>query len=346
MSCVLPFPDAAVFAFDPAPEAGGLCAAANVEVAGRGAIVIPDAALAQTIDLSRARVGLGAASGPFRARVRANATRSADADSYVGIAGEAWVPALDHAALGAAGFGFSGELGLVPDPWVLAGNRAWGLDALAPTAAEALGLVAPSDAGLAARWTGLGGRLDVSGTLTTGEGANFRERNEGKDLAGALSVAPFANASLVATVYGRNGSRGLGYVPAHRVGARVAGEVARYGYGLEGMVAWGVGDDATRAPSVGSVWVHARPLGPLLLTARADAWSEDLDRADALAWRALGGAGVAVPVPGGVFTALLGADHAAAGDAVAPFAGAAAATNATTLYLHAGLELGVSTEPR
>jgi hypothetical protein len=315
VSCVRPFPDAPVFAFDPAPEAGELCAAANVEVAGRGSIVIPDAALSQMVDLGRARAGLGVGSGPFWARVRANATRSADADSYIGIAGEAWVPAFDHAALGGTALGFSGEFGLVPDPWVLAGNRSWGLDALAPTTAEALGLVAPSDAGFAARWTGLDGRLDVTGTLTTGEGAKFRERNEGKDLTGALSVAPFANAALVATVYGRNGSRGLGYVPAHRVGARVAGTVERYRYGLEGMGAWGVGDDATRTPSVGSAWIHVSPLVPLLVVARADAWSEDSSRADALAWRALGGAGVTVRVPGGAFTAMLGADHAAAGAA-------------------------------
>lgn len=346
MSCLAPFPDVSVFAFDPVAEAAPLCAAATIEVAGRGALVLPDEALAQTVDLARARAGLGVASGPVWVRLRGGATRSADGDSYIGVAGEAWVPVLDHAALGGTFLGFTGEVGLVPDPWVLAGNRAWKLDALAPTFAEGLGWIAPSDAGAAIGWRGLGDRLDVRATLVSGEGANRRERNEGKDLAGSLGLAPLGTPALVVTLYGRNGSRGLGYVPAHRAGARVSGEVERFAYGLEGLLAWGVGDDATRSPSAASAWMRIQPLGPLLVAARVDGWSEDLDRPDALAWRALAGVGAAIDVPGGALVALAGADHLARGEAVAPFAGAPVAAASTTLYLHVGIELGVRTESR
>lgn len=341
MSCVLPFPDLPAFAFDAAPSAGALCAAASLDVAGRAETLVPDAAVSQTLELSRARVGVGLASGPVWARVRAGATRSADDDSYIGIAGEAWVPVLEHAAVGAAAFGFDGELGLVADPWVHGGNRAWGLDAIAPTFAEASEWIPASDAGMSLGWTGLGGRVGATATVVSGEGANRRERNEGKDVAGTLSVAPLASSQLVVTLYGRNGSRGLGYVPAHRAGARIAGELGRLAYGVEGLMAWGVGDDATRAPSAGSAWVRARPVGPLLVAGRADLWTEDISRDDALAWRAVGGAGVLVEVPGGALVALAGADHLAQDDAVAPFAGAPAATSSTSLFLQVGVELGV-----
>jgi hypothetical protein len=349
VSCVPPFPDAAVHAYDAAPaplaaRGGPVCVAASIEVAGRGAVVFPDEALSQTIDLSRARVGLGVAAGPAWVRFRTSATRSADDDSYIGVAGEAWVPAIDGAVVGATFAGFSGEVGIVPDPWVVAGNRAWGLDALVPTFGEALAWIPPSDTGLALRWNGLGDRVDVVGVLSSGEGANRRERNEGKDLSGALSVAPLASPALVLTLYGRNGSRGLGYARAHRVGARVAGEVERVAYGGELLLAWGIADDAERAPVGGSAWVRARPIGPLLLAARGDTWTEDMADPDALAWRALGGAGVAVDVGAGTLYALAGADHTARGEAVSLFSGAPAGAAATTLYLHVGLELSARLE--
>ncbi|MDP2310672.1 MAG: hypothetical protein Q8P18_31940 [Pseudomonadota bacterium] len=340
-------PEAAVYAFDPALAATSgnrVCAGASIEVAGRGAVVVPDEALSQTLDLSRARIGLGVASGPAWVRIRTSATRSADDDSYIGVAGEAWVPALDGAVVGATFAGFSGEVGIVPDPWVAAGSRAWGLDALVSTFAESLAWMPPSDAGLSLRWTGLGDRVDVVGVLSSGEGANHRERNEGKDLSGALSVAPLASSALVVTLYGRNGSRGLGYVRAHRVGARVAGELDRFAYGGEALLAWGIGDDALRAPIGGSAWVRARPLGPLLLAARGDTWTEDFGDPDAFAWRALGAAGVAVDVGAGTLYALAGADHTARGEAVSLFPGAPAGAAATTLYLHVGLELSARLE--
>jgi hypothetical protein len=346
MACVAPFPDASVFAYDDPPVAGPPCAAGVLDIAARGAVVVPDEAIGQVVDLTRARAGLGVASGPVWARLRLGATRSADADSYVGIAGEAWVPVVEHAAVGGTWRGFTGEVGLVPDPWVYAGNRAWGLDALTPTFAEGLAWIPASDAGASLWWRGFGDRVDLTATLVSGEGANRRERNEGKDVAGSLSVAPMGTSALVVSVYGRNGSRGLGYVPAHRAGARVSGEVGRFGYGVEGLLAWGVGDDATRAPSAASAWLRARPIGPLLLALRGDAWSEDLARPEALAWRALGGAGVSVDVPGGALVALAGADHVAFGEAVAPFPGAPVAAASTTVYLHVGLELGVRSEVR
>jgi hypothetical protein len=355
MSCVAPFPDVAVHAFDPAlaplpRKAGRVCVAGLVDVAGRGAVVLPDEALSQTIDLARARVGLGVAAGPAWVRVRTSATRSADDDSYIGVAGEAWVPALDAAAVGATFHGFSGEIGIVADPWVVAGNRAWGLSALAPTFAEGLAWMPASDAGLSLRWTGLGDRLDVVGVLSSGEGANRRERNEGKDISGALSVAPFASPALVVSLYGRNGSRGLGYVRAHRVGARVDGEVplpaegTSIAYGAEGLLAWGIADQGERAPVGGSAWLRVQPVGPLVVAARADTWTEALDDPDAAAWRALGAAGIALDVGAGTLFALAGADHTARGEGVSPFPGAPAGAAATTLFLHVGLALSARLE--
>lgn len=344
MSCPAHLPEAPVFAFDEALEAGPRCAGAAVEVAGRGAIVFPDASVARTLELDRARVGFGIGSGPLRARVRTGAVRSADEDSYIGVAGEAWVPVVEQAAVGAAWRGLSGEVGLVPDPWVAAGDRAWGLDALATTFASEAGWIAPSDAGAAVAWRGLEDRVGVDLTVVSGEGANRRERNEGKDLAGSVAVAPFGTPALVVSAYGRNGSRGLGYVPAHRAGLRAAGEIARLSWGVEGLLAWGVGDEAERAPISGSAWLRAQPVGPLLVAARADAWSESFGDADARALRGLGGLGARVEVPGGAFVALAGVDRLSLGDGVAPFAGATAAASSTVVFVHVGLELGVRAE--
>jgi hypothetical protein len=344
VSCAAPFPDVEVHAFDAAFVPGPLCAAGKLELAAGAATVLPDEALSTTVDLTRARLSAGVAAGPAWGRVRVLATRSADEDSYLGVEGEAWIPVIDRASLGASGWGFSGELGLVADPWVAAGSRTQALDAVARPMADELGWIARSDAGLLLGWRGLGDRVSITGSLVTGEGANRRERNEGKDLLGQLSVAPLGTDALVVSVYGRNGSRGIGYVPAHRVGLRLAGEVERLGWGVEGMAVWGVGDDATRSPSGASGWVQSRPIGPLLVAARGDVWSEDLTRDDAFAWRVLGGAGAAFDLPGGTLSALLGADHLTRGDAVTPFAGAPAGASSTTLYLHVELELAVRTE--
>ena len=345
MSCLAPFPAATVFGFDPPQAQSDPCAAVQVEVAARGAVVLPDEAVGTTLDLARARIGLGAASGPVWVRVRTDAARSADEDSYVGISGEAWVPVVAEAAAGGSVFGFRAEVGLVPDPWVSAGNRAWGLGARGRTAAEELEGTPATDAGVSLAWSGVADRLGAEATLTSGEGANRRERNEGKDIAGAVNVAPFGNAGLVISLYGRNGSRGLGYTRAHRAGLRIAGERPRLAYGAEVLQAWGVGDDALREPGAASLWLRARPVGPLLVAARADAWSEELMRSDALGWRALGAAGVALDVPGGSFSALAGADHLSLGPAVAPFAGTSSGASSTSLYLHVELRLDFSTEP-
>lgn len=344
MSCLAPFPEAPVFAFDAPVSTHEPCAATRLDVAVRGAVVLPDEAIGTTLDLDRARIGFGAASGPVWARLRTDATRSADADSYVGISGEAWVPVIAEAAVGGEALGFRSEVGLVPDPWVNPGNRAWGLGALAPTLVAGLDWIPASDVGLSVGWQGLGQRLGVEATLTSGEGANRRERNEGKDLAASLSVAPFGNADLMISLYGRNGSRGLGYVRAHRVGLRAAGERPRFAYGAEVLQAWGVGDEARREPGSTSMWLRVRPVGPLLVAARTDAWSEDLARADALGWRALGAAGVVFDVPGGSVSALAGADHLAFGSAVTPFPGGTAGAASTSLYLHVEAQLGFSTE--
>jgi hypothetical protein len=335
------FPSAPVFAFDAPGPPGGHHWAALMEVAGVGAVVLPDEAVSQTLELSRARVAAGLAADPAWVRFRLDATRSAGEGSYIGVDGEAFVPRVDEAAAGARWRGLSGEVGLVADPWIAAGNRAWALDALLPTFASQQAWIASSDAGLAVRWQDRASRVAIDATLVTGEGANRRERNEGKDVAGGVSTAPLGNAALVVSLYGRYGSRGAAYAPQNRVGARVAGEVGRFGYGLEGLKAWGVETDGSREPVELSAWVSARPVSVLLVAGRADVWSEDTERDDAMGWRAMAGSGVRLPLPDGALHLLIGVDHEEQGEGIAPFPGGdTAGSSTTTLFLHAAIKLG------
>lgn len=351
MSCAALLPAAVLAGWAPAPaEAPARCVAGEVEVAGRLQWVDPDPGLATAFELPRARLSLGAWHRWVSANLRLGVVRSAGEGGYVGVEGEAFVPTLEaaEAAITWAPAGLRLALGAVPDVWVHSGDRAWGQSALWGELGDSLGWMDRSDLGLRVDWTGLGGRLAATGSFTTGEGTNFRERNEGKDLAGLVAFAPFAASAtpraLVVELYGRDGSRGLGYAPDSRVGARVAGELPRFGYGAEVLAAWGVAGDGSREPVGASAWVRGRPLGPLVATARVDGWSEDLDHDAAASVSALAAAGVQLPFAadadrGAQATLLAGARHTEVGRAVTVVPGADTLESGTTLFLQLDVTL-------
>lgn len=323
-----------------AAPAASRCAAVELAVAGRAAFVEPDPGLAMRFELPRARLGAGFAAGWATANIRLGVVRSAGEGSYVGVNGEAFVPALEsaEAALVWAPAGLRVGLGAVPDLWVQPGDRAWGQSALWAEMGDALGWMDTADLGLRADWTGLDGRLAAAASVTTGEGVEFQERNEGKNLAATVAIAPFATTAtpraLVVELYARDGSRGLGYAPDSRVGGRLAGELPRLGYGTELLAAWGVGGDGRREPIGASAWLRGHPVGPLLLVARVDGWSEDLARDSATSVSVLGAAGAELPLGGANRAAvLLGARHSSIGSAVTTVAGADTIDSGTTFFL-------------
>lgn len=326
-----------------------MCAAGELEVAGRLQYVDPDPGLQTVFDLPRARVGLAVGSRWAGANLRLGAVRSAGEGTYVGVDGEAFVAELEVAEAMAAWSeaGLRLSLGAVPDVWVHGADRAWGHSAVWGELGDSLGWMDRSDLGLRVDWSGLGGLVGVAGSFTTGEGANFRERNEGKDLAGTIAIVPLAGTAqpqaLVAELYGRDGSRGLGYAADSRVGGRLSGELSRVGYGAEVLAAFGVAGDGAREPVGASVWLRGQPWGPLVGTARADAWSEDLDHDAAASAAVLAAAGVRLPVEGhGDAELLVGVRHTALGRAVTEVPGADTVESGTAFFLQLDVDLAHS----
>jgi hypothetical protein len=182
----------------------------------------------------------------------------------------------------------------------------------------------------------------LDAAITTGEGFAIRERNEGKDLAAQLVIAPLrglagAERALVVSGFARDGSRGLAFARNRRVGARVAGEWESLGYGVEVLKAWGVDADAERTPVGTSTWVRGSPVGPLYGAARLDLWSEDLgeEGAGGSTWLASAGLRLRGPDPADPSRLLLlaGIARTELGDGIGAVPGAEAFGDGTTLFL-------------
>lgn len=334
MSCLPDLPLEASLAGEARPVEP--CLAARIEAAGRYGITWPDTGQSWTLGLPRAKVGLGAASGAASGRVLLSAVRSGGEDSYFGVAGEAIVPEVqvaearvDLAPLGAAAGG-----GVIDDAWVMSGESAWGLPSVAPTLAEGSGLFDRSDLGLWAAWTAPERWAAARVDLTTGEGARYRERNEGKDLAILASARPLSALghpeALVVSGYGRQGSRGLGAARDHRAGARLSGRLSALDLGTELAWAWGVDGDASREAAALSAWGVAHPWPWALAWARLDRVGEGADAVSHSLRLGLGVDAVSGPGAGRV---LVGWDHATATPGAMELAGAAALARTDTLWV-------------
>lgn len=315
----------------------------EVEAAARLALLVPDPGISRSFELPRARAGLGVGVGHAAGYVRLTAVRSTSTDGYAGVDGEAWVAEVDLATaqLLLPEVDVRVSAGLVPDLWSATSEAAWGDGGLWATPGERFGWMDAADLGGSVTWNGWQGRVGAGASLTTGEGANWRERNEGKDLAGIVTVAPLGSTMPRGSVYVRNGSRGLGLARDHRLAGRVDGGTPRLGWGVEVIKAWGVDGDATRSPLGGSAWVQAQPWGPLTGAARLDLATEALERADAgtVSWLAAAG----VRLDEGAVELRAGASQVRRGDAVRAVAGADALAVETTFFLHLQAHLRFTT---
>lgn len=284
----------------PGVPAADACAGLRLDLAGRGAIDLPDVGLTRRLELSRARLELGVwGVGPATARVALIAARSGGATGYVGIDGEAIVPTIQiaEARVDAKRWGLAAAVGLVDDPWVIHGEDGWALRPVAAAAAELRGMQHRADLGGWVAWTSPGDWVAVAVTMTTGEGALAREQNEGKDVAATVSVRPFAAGpgGLTLELYGRNGSRGVASARDHRVGGRVTWEAGLAAVGAEALAGWGQQADAALLPLQTSVWARTGPKLPVVGWLRVDAGLADraAPASGAVTWRA--GAGPWLP---------------------------------------------------
>jgi hypothetical protein len=347
MSCSLaPAVEAAAMA--PADDlADRPCARAAIDVAGRAGLTLPDTGISRALSLPRARAEGDLAFGALaEARLAVVAVRSGGTTGYIGVDGEALVLELQLAEARAQWrpWGLAVGAGVVADPWVGGCDEAWSLRPIAPSLGESLGWFDSSDMGAWLGWSSperiVAARLDV----TSGEGARFRERNEGKDVSATVSVRPLRaeRAALSLSAYGREGSRGLGLARDHRLGLRLSGTMGPLLLGVEGLAAWGVDGQSDRTPIAASGWTVLRPLGPLLAYGRLDVSSEELGNEDAGARTILAGAGVELPAgEGAPLRVVVGYSGTRVGSAVSQVAGAESLDDADTIFLQLGVSFAV-----
>ncbi len=330
-----------------APDDGlARCGWVALDLAGRAGLALPDVGISRALTLPRAHAEGGLALGEVAvARVAVAAVRSGGDAGYIGVDGEALVPEVQIAEVRGAWtpFGLAVGAGLVADPWVASGDAAWGQRPIAATFGEAAGWMDSSDLGGWLGWSAPDRRVTARVDIASGEGARFRERNEGKDLAATVSVRPAGEGGAVFTVYGRDGSRGLGLARDHRLGVRASGSLGPVTGMVEGLAAWGVDGDALRQPLGGSASLVARPFGPLLAYVRLDLSTEAWGDSEAGTRTVLAGAGVELPdMDAPPLRLIAGYSGTRVGDGVAAIAGAYALQDADMVFLQVGVTLGVA----
>ncbi|MCB9683018.1 MAG: hypothetical protein H6733_16245 [Alphaproteobacteria bacterium] len=336
---------------EPAPDLGDACLGGVLDVAGRGTLAFPDVGLSRRVELARGRMQLAVDVGTIRARVAFVATRSAAPTGYLGIDGEAIVPKLQiaEARVDLPVAGLAASAGVVDDLWTISAQDRWGLRYVARTLGDDRGWMFRSDLGGWVSWTGPRGVASLSASLTTGEGADLRERNEGKDVAGLLVVHPLAFTArpilLEVALYGREASRGVERSRDHRIGARVDVAERRVGAGVETLVGWGLDGDPSVLPAGVSAWARTGPALPLVGWARVDLGWGDRRDADTLttSWRV--GVGPMLPwraraIPA-AFHVLVGYEGAALGANARPVAGASAGAVTHEVFLQIGARVDV-----
>ena len=349
-SLLLGSPDTPPPMLSPAVLDPSLCLVGRADIAGRLEVSSPDVGVSRRFALARghAFVGIDFA-GMASARVLLAPIRSGGEVGYIGVAGESFVPRL---LIAEARFtwkqgGFTIAGGLVDDPWTVHGNSAWGLRPVAPVLAEEKLFFARSDLGGSLAWTSPLSIATLKVAMLAGEGEALRERNNGKNLTGMLTLRPLGPSqtldpdTLEISVLARDGSRGLGKARDHRGGLRVNGRVDSVRFGWEGIKAWGIDGDAEREPLAMSVWGSVQGVGPVPVVgyARLDLMNEGAPGdAETSSLTVRAGAGVLLPpnTKQKPLSLIVGWEGRRWGDAVAPLAGADALSESHTLVVQVG----------
>lgn len=250
------------------------CAGVNVRATGRAQLSVSGADLPVMVLPDTRLEAVIRSPGDVTARVAWIAVQSGGSAGYIGVAGEAWLPAFqlaearwdwDGPRLAVAG-------GLVDDLWGGYAQARWGAPALNTTMALDTGLVVRSDLG---GWLGWEvGPVTLTVSSTSGEGALVRERNPGTTTS-ALARIQLAEETVTVVAYVREGSVGLLRAPDHRVGGATYVALDRVNAGLEALGGWGLAGDGTLRPFGGSLWARTTAALPVAAFARVDQfWSQ------------------------------------------------------------------------
>lgn len=333
------------------------CLIVRLDVAGRAVLESPAQGISQRLELSRSQADLALHSGPASARIAMVFTRSGAPTGYLGINGEALVPELQNAEgrMDLRRWGIAAALGIVDHLWVVATQESWDLRLAGMTLGEDRRWLVRSDAGAWIAWTSPRDHVSTAVSLTSGEGANLRERNDGKNLTGLVVVRPLAGLGyrpelLEVAAFGQEGSRGLGSARDHRVGARLSLRHPLIGAGVEAIAGWGLDHDGSMEPRGMSGWVRTGDALPALGWARLDVGTDDRLTPDSrlTTWRF--GAGPLLPFDNDATrpvyaTVVYEGGHAQ--DQARPLAGASAARTWHLIGLKLGVRLdaGVGVRP-
>ena len=322
----------------PAVDGATTCLLIEVDLAGRLEQNWPDDGISTMFTLPRSRLELGVSSAQYRGRVAFTAARSGGLSSTTGINGEALVSELQIAEAAWLGPGITLAAGLIDDPWVATGNTDWGLRAAAPVLSEAVGWLDRSDLGASAAWSARSEVFAVIATLTSGEGARYSERNNGKNTTIVLIGHPIPDRPevLALSLLGRDGSRGLDSARNHRAGARITGSITPVRLGGEVLATWGVDGDIDRTPLGFSIWTEASLPLALSVFGRLDQTSEAT--ADSTTSTLRGG----LTCRQGPLQVILGAERTKADAQAVPVAGADSLSSSTTAYVLVGIQQGGS----
>jgi len=328
---------------DPRPA----CAFLELDVAGRAFATLPSVGTSRGVALQRLRSEVALqAPGGASARLSMVERRSGGEDGYIGIDGESLVPVLQVAEVRwdwrAAGLAVAA--GVVDDPWVMALQPAWDGVALAQVMVVDQGTIARADVGGWASFTSKDAVATVTAALTTGEGFQRRERNNGTNLTGVARLRPLARsdspARLELLVMAREGSRGLGQAPDHRAGL---GAVVAHDWiaaGTDAMLGWGLQGDGTLLPAGASLWAHAGVSAPIAAWARVDQTTDNRQVQGAGERLFLVAGGPRLPGKGASTSLLLGWQGRTLGPNATGSAGAAAGTATHTFFVQLGGRIG------
>lgn len=282
-----------------------LCFGVNLDIAGRGSFGFPDTGLTRRLELARGRGEFAVyAPGGVSTRLALIPRRTGGTAGYIGVAGESVVPIIQIAEaridLPTLGLAFAG--GMIDDIWLMGTQVAWQFRPFARTMSETHGWLDRADIGGWVSWTSPRNIASVTISLTTGEGLQARERNEGKNTTAVFTVRPLApvvtnDAVLEVSAFLRDGSTGALESPEDRYGARITSQHHWIGSGIEVVGGTGLDGDATLQPVGVSGWVRTGPdlaLPILGWTTVQAAWAQR-GEADTLSLTYSVGAGVHLP---------------------------------------------------
>jgi len=228
-----------------------------------------ETANAFVVDRAELGIGYGAPSG-LGAELRLEAVRTAEAGSYIGVAGNSLVMRVRRARgfyTGQLGpVGLDVQLGLTTDPWLAALLPRFHLRASGPLLTQQFGLFDANELGAVVGLRFLDDRVTLALAASNGEGRAEGELNADKNLTARLSVelpvTEVGGAPLLVGLHGvaRTGTVGPEPEPARsdRIGGALTVDHPDYGLGAVYLRATGVEGRSDEDGEAIEVWADAR----------------------------------------------------------------------------------------